>query len=254
MRNADRWTESKYVRRGGRLVASHDRGEVGLGSRLITDRIAALYEQHLPHYARGRLIDLGCGKAPLYGSYRALVDEVTCVDWPQSAHASPYLDREVDLSAALPFGDASFDTVILSDVLEHVPNPEQLWSEMSRVLAPGGHALVNVPFLYGIHEAPHDYGRYTEFALRRFAERAGFVVPVLQPVGGSLHVLADLLAKHLAHVPLIGAPLAIGVQGLVTLLDRMDWGRRVAEQSGPRFPLGYFVVAQCPALAEPASR
>lgn len=249
MRNADRWVESKYVRRGGRLAASRDRAEVGVGSRLITDRIAALYDAQLPHFARGRLVDLGCGKAPLYGSYRTLVDAVTCVDWPQSAHASPHLDHEVDLSGPLPFTDASFDTVLLSDVLEHVPTPESLWREMGRVLAPGGHAIVNVPFLYGVHEAPHDYGRYTEFALSRFATLAGLEVVLLEPVGGSLHVLADLVGKHLAHAPGIGAPLAIGVQGLIAWLDRTSFGRRVAECTGARFPLGYFMVAKRPAGA-----
>jgi len=247
MRNADHWTESKYLRRAGRLRASHDRAEVGVGSRLVTDRIAALYEQHLPRHARGRLIDLGCGKAPLFGVYRTLVDTVTCVDWPQSAHASPYLDQEADLGQPLPFAAAAFDTIILSDVLEHVPVPEQLWREMARVLAPGGHVLLNMPFLYGVHEAPHDYGRYTEFALRRFASQAGFEVLLLEPIGGSLHVLADLLAKHLAHVPLIGPMLAVGVQGFVALLDRTTWGRRLAQHTGTRFPLGYFMVAARPA-------
>lgn len=248
MRHANRWIDSKYVRRKGRLVASRDPAEVGVGSRLVTDCVAALYEAYLPRFARGRLIDLGCGKAPLYGSYRDLVDEITCVDWPQSAHASPYLDHEVDLGQKLPFGDSSFDTIILSDVLEHVPTPEGLWREMARLLAPGGHALVNVPFLYGIHEAPHDYGRYTEYALRRFAGLAGLEVSVLMSVGGSLHVLADLLAKHLAHLPLLGRPLASGVQGLVALLDRSRCGRRVSERTGSRFPLGYFMVAHRPAV------
>jgi len=248
MRNADRWTESKFVRRAGRLVASRDRAEVGIGSRLITDRLAALYEAHLPQRARGRLIDLGCGKVPLYGTYRSLVDSVTCVDWPNSPHASSHLDQEVDLSQRLPFVDAAFDTIILSDVLEHVPTPELLWREMARLLAPGGQALLNVPFLYGVHEAPHDYGRYTEFALRRFAQQAGLEVAMLLPVGGSLHVLADLLAKHLAHLPLFGAPLAMAVQGIVALMDRNRWGQAVAQRTGASFPLGYFMVAVRPGV------
>ena len=243
MRNSDQWTETKYVRRRGRLMASRDRGEVGVGSRLIGDRVAALYETALAQHARGRLVDLGCGKAPLYGSYRALVDSVTCVDWPQSVHASPYLDCEADLGQPLPFADGAFDTVILSDVLEHVAEPQALWHEIARLLAPGGKLLLNLPFLYGVHEAPHDYGRYTGFALRRFAREAGLQVLVLDTVGGSLHVLADLLAKHLAHLPLAGVALASAVQGLVAFTDRFDWGRRLARRSGERFPLGYFMVA-----------
>ncbi len=253
MRHADRWIESKYVQRRGRLVASRHPAEVGVGSRLITDRIAALYDQHLPRYARGRLVDLGCGKVPLYGCYRRLVDDVTCVDWPQSVHALPdrgsHLDLEADLSQPLPYADASFDTLILSDVLEHVPTPEALWSEMARLLAPGGHLLLNTPFLYGVHEAPHDYARYTEYALRRFARQAGLDVPLLLPIGGSLHVLADLLAKHLAHLPAVGNVLASAVQGAVALLDRSRFGQSVSARTGPRFPLGYFMVAQRPVVA-----
>ena len=247
MRHADRWIESKYVRRSGRLVASRNPAEVGVGSRLITDRIAALYEQHLPHYARGRLIDLGCGKVPLYGCYRRLVDEITCVDWPQSVHAltdrGSHLDLEADLSQPVPYADASFDTLILSDVLEHVPTPEALWLEMARLLAPGGHVLLNTPFLYGIHEAPHDYARYTEYALRRFALQAGLDVQLLLPIGGSLHVLADLMGKHLAHLPVVGTPIARATQWTVALLDRTRLGQRITSRTASHFPLGYFMVA-----------
>lgn len=249
MRHADRWIESKYVQRRGRLVASRNTAEVGVGSRLITDLLAALYDRHLPRYARGRLIDLGCGRVPLYGCYRGLVGEVTCVDWPQSVHAGNHLDLEADLSQPLPYADSSFDTLILSDVLEHVPRPEALWSDMARLLAPGAHLLLNTPFLYGIHEAPHDYGRYTEYALRRFALQAGLDVLLLLPIGGSLHVLADLLAKHLAHLPVVGNALASTVQGAVALLDRSRVGQRVSARTGPRFPLGYFMVAQRPMAA-----
>ena len=247
MRNADRWTETKYVRRRGRLRASRDPAQVGVGSRLISDLVAAAYDRHLPRYARGRLIDLGCGTAPLYGAYRGLVDSVVCVDWANSPHAALYLDREVDLNGPLPFDAAAFDTLILSDVLEHVAEPANLWREMARVIAPGGHALINVPFLYGIHEAPHDYARYSEHALRRHAQQVGLTVRLLEPIGGSLHVLADLLAKHLAHVPLIGRLLASAVQAPVAWLDRVGLGRRIVARTATHFPLGYFMVAERPA-------
>ena len=73
----------------------------------------------------------------------------------------------------LPFGDSEFDTIILSDVLEHIPVPEHLWKEMARILSRNGKIIMNVPFYYCLHEAPHDCSRYTEFALRRFVEMSG---------------------------------------------------------------------------------
>ena len=244
MLDADKWAPSKYVRRGQRWRAAFDRSELGVASRLNADRVVALYEAHLPAYARGTLVDLGCGRVPLYGLYRHLVDSVTCVDWAHSPHGTRHLDVEADLSRPLPFPQAAFDTVILSDVLEHVPEPQHLWAEMARLLRPGGHALLNVPFLYGLHELPNDYGRYTSFALRRMADEAGFEIEILQTVGGSLHVLADIVAKHLAHVPVLGAPFAVALQGLVGCLDGLRWGQRFAALSAERFPSGYFVVAR----------
>lgn len=232
--------------RHGRLTASRDTREVGVGSRLTADRVATFYQRNLHRFARGHLVDLGCGKVPLYGAYRAFVDSVTCVDWPQSAHLTAHLDHQVDLGGPLPFGDATFQTVLLSDVLEHVPTPELLWAEIARVLAPGGHVLMNIPFLYGIHESPHDYGRYTEFALRRFVQRAGLTIIELNPVGGSQHVLADVLAKHLSHIPWIGTLAATAIQALIAALDRTDFGNRLMQKTAVNFPLGYFMVAARP--------
>jgi SAM-dependent methyltransferase len=243
MRNPDRWSPSKYVLRTGQLRGTRNRAELGVGSRLIADLVAERYEQYLPRFAKGRLVDLGCGKVPLFGSYKKLVSEVTCVDWPQSVHPGEHVDVEVDLGGQLPFTDSCFDTIVLSDVLEHVPSPERLWHEMARVLAPGGHALINVPFMYGLHEVPHDYARYSAFALRRFAQQAGLQVSVLEAVGGSLHVMADLLAKHFAKIQIIGPMLALAVQGMVRALDATAIGRRLADRTGEHFPLGYFVVA-----------
>lgn len=243
MRQPDQWTETKYIQRAGRWIGSRDARQLGVGSRLIADLTAALYAEQLAHHARGRLADLGCGRVPLYGLYRERVGEVTCVDWPQSVHASPHLDAAVDLNAALPFADDAFDTIVLSDVLEHLAEPAVLWREMARVLAPGGRLLLNTPFLYGIHEAPHDYARYTEFGLRRFAEQAGLEVLLLQPMGGSLHVIADLLAKHLAPLPVLGGPLARAGQAAVALLDRTRLGQRITARTQSRFTLGHFMVA-----------
>ncbi len=244
MLDSDKWRPSKYVQRGGRWRASRDPAALGPASRLNADLVVALYERHLPGVARGALVDLGCGSVPLYGLYGPHVDSVTCIDWANSPHPSRHLDLQADLSVPLPLPGASFDTVILSDVLEHVPEPRHLWAEMARLLRPGGRVLMNVPFLYGLHEVPHDYGRYTSFALRRMADDAGFDVEELVAAGGSLHVLANLLAKHIVHLPLLGAPIALLLQGCAALPDRWGWGRRFAALSAERFPLGYFMVAR----------
>jgi 2-polyprenyl-3-methyl-5-hydroxy-6-metoxy-1,4-benzoquinol methylase len=115
------WKPSKYVRRRGRLMASRDVREVGIGSRLNADLVAAVYDRELRLHARGRLLDLGCGKVPLHDSYKDFVSGSVCVDWANTAHKNPHLDLECDLTQALPFADLEFETILLSDVLEHIP-------------------------------------------------------------------------------------------------------------------------------------
>ncbi len=240
MKNPAAWRPTKFVLRGGAWRSSRDGSEVGAGSRLITDAVARVYGEQLPLHARGRLLDLGCGKVPLYGAYRDLVSEVCCVDWAAGTH----IDHECDLSQPLPFGDAQFDTIVLSDVLEHVPDPALLWREMARLLAPGGRLIMNVPFFYWLHAHPHDYYRYTCFALERFVRMNGLALLAMRPLGGVAEVLADLLAKLLAKLPWVGAPLALALQGLVGAFGRTGLGARLAITSARHFPLAYFLVAE----------
>lgn len=132
MRDEAIWRPTKYVQRGGRWRTSLDPKEVGVGSRLISDAVAKLYDAHLASCAHGHLLDLGCGKAPLYGMYQSLVTSVTCSDWANDAH----IDVVCDLAQPLPFDDGAFDTIILSDFLEHAPDPALVWREMSRCSRP----------------------------------------------------------------------------------------------------------------------
>lgn len=244
MRNTERWVPSKYVLRNGRLTASKDVTEMAVGSRLVASLVARKYEKAVPAHARGRLIDLGCGKVPFYGLYRDFVEDVVAVDWSFGLHGNDHLDRECDLTAPLPFADREFDTVILSDVLEHIARPQGLCDEIARILAPGGTLLLNVPFLYQLHERPYDFYRYTEHGLRHLLEASGLRIASLEPIGGSPEVLTDMLAKHLARVPIAGRSLAAALQQCVLRLVRSGLGRRISARSSESFPLGYFVVAR----------
>lgn len=247
MKNASQWKPSKFELRRGRWRGARDPRELGIGSRLISDLVARLYERHLPAHARGALLDLGCGKVPLYAIYAPHVDAVTCVDWAPGEH----IDLACDLSQPLPFGDARFDTIVLSDVLEHMPDPELVWREMTRVLRPGGKVVMNVPFYYSVHAHPHDYYRYTSFALERFVRINGLELVELLPVGGLLEIFADLCAKSFSKLPLIGPPLAMAIQFFAGAFGRTTPGARVARVSSRHFPFGYFMIAQRPNALPP---
>lgn len=243
MKSEDSWTPTKFVRKKGALKASRDPSEVGVGSRLISDIVARFYDESLAQHARGQLVDLGCGKVPLYAAYREYVTDITCVDWSQPSDGPAHLDFECDLSQELPLADGEFDTTILSDVLEHIPEPTILWSEMARITRPGGKLLLNTPFLYCLHEQPHDYFRYTEHALRRYADQHGFEIVSLQAIGGTPEVLADIVAKHLQFVPLVGNWFARGLQAVTGWFVGLKSGASVSARTASAFPLGYAMVA-----------
>lgn len=243
MKNADRWTPSKYVFRGGTLRASRDHRHVAPSSWLVADKVARRYAVALPKHAQGRLLDFGCGLVPFYEAYRQFVSNIVCIDWKHSLHASPYLDETQDLSGVIGLESQSFDTILVSDVLEHLPAPALSWSELYRLLTRGGKVILNVPFYYGLHEQPHDYYRFTEHALRLLAEDVGFTVVELEAIGGVPEILADIVAKSLGNRAL-GRGLGTVLQRGVSMIGATKVGASISRRSSARSPLGYFMVAQ----------
>ena len=245
MRNSNLWKPSKFVIKKCKLSASRNAREVSVSSRLISDIIAEFYWIYLKEHCKGKLLDLGCGKAPLYEVYKDFITDSVCVDWIHTNHKTDHLDYNFDLTEAIPLPDREFDTVVLSDVLEHIPNPELLFNEISRLLRPGGKLVMNVPFYYWLHEEPHDYYRYTKYALKRFAKLSKIELIVVESLGGIPEILADILAKYfLFSVPKAGKYLSICVQYLCYKFIKTSLGARMSKQTGRLFPLGYFLIGE----------
>lgn len=239
MKHATSWTPTKFVMIEGVLSASREPGAVAVASRLNADLLAAALQEVTLRHARGKLLDLGCGTVPLYGIYRELVEEVTCVDWDNSTHNLRHVDLTADLNKPLELASASFDAVMLTDVLEHISEPRALLHEIRRVLVPGGVLIGTVPFLYRIHEEPHDHHRYTRFSLAAMAADAGFSVESLEPYGQGTDVLFDLLAKILvsAHWRW-GETWASWAHRIGLRVRRSRLGRHLNRNQDPT-PLGY---------------
>jgi SAM-dependent methyltransferase len=244
MRNREKWKPSKYVYKNGRLIASRDLKQVRIGSRLITDLVAGVSDENIKKHVRGKLLDLGCGKVPLYESYKPFIIDNICVDWINTPHENEYVDHDLDLTKQLPFSDNEFDTIILSDVLEHIPMPEQLWKEMARILSKNGKIIMNVPFYYWLHEKPHDYYRYTEFALQRFVKTSGLKLIKIEAIGGAPEIMADIFAKNILQLPRMGRSIAALTQYLVLCFTKTKFGNKISRNTSQKFPFLYFLVAE----------
>lgn len=186
---------------------------------------------------------------PYYGMYRDLVDEVVAIDWPGSVHNMIHVDVLADLNRGIPLASESVETIFCVDVLEHIFRPDAFWGEIGRLLKAGGRAIIGVPFLYWIHEEPHDHHRYTRFALARYASENGLRVLDIRPVGGLPHVLADLLGKVFDRVPLV--PETVG--RMADLTGKAPFLRGPAGKTAAKFPLAYVLVAEKSAAAAPGA-
>ena len=236
------WSESKFRISRGVVRASRNAAELSRSSRILADMVGEFYTRSIPEWANGDLIDLGCGKAPLLGAYREYCTSHVLADWENSEHPNRLLDLSFDLNQPLSVIDSkTFDTVLLSDVLEHVREPKALVFEIARILRPGGALLLNVPFAYWIHEAPHDYYRYTRYALEGFIQEAGLDLIELRPLGGWPAVLADLFSKVLNKFRMY--LLVSIIHSIFINLNKSSLGRRLVSAGSDRMPLGYALVA-----------
>jgi len=143
-------------------------------------------EPLIERYAHGVTLDLGAGRL----AWRCLLSrQATRYVSADSAPTHPSLDLQFDVQQGFPLGDCRVQTLFCCSVLEHVPQPWSVLAECRRVLVPGGHLLLFVPFLYHLHGAPEDYYRFSPFGVRHLAETAGFEVLSCHPTGGLGHSL-----------------------------------------------------------------
>lgn len=157
--------------------------------------------------ARGRVLDIGCAGSGIL----SVLNKATgyCgLDYPATAQGLYQTRPDILADAScLPLADASFDTVLMLDVLEHVREPEAALAESARVLRPGGRLLLIIPFAYPMHDQPHDYQRLTEHGLVHRLRKAGLVVAQINEIGGAAESAASNFALAVAQggIDAIGA-------------------------------------------------
>lgn len=144
-----------------------------------------------------RVLDAGAGEsryAPLFRGHRYLAVDSAVGDlaWDYSK-----LDLLGDLEQ-LPLAGGSFDAALSVVVLEHTREPLRVLRETARVLRPGGRLLLVVPQEWEVHQAPHDYFRYTRHGLEYLLGCAGFRIRRLEPVGGFFWLMARRSVNLLA--------------------------------------------------------
>lgn len=192
------------------------------------------------HSMRGKVLDVGSGLT-LASYHRFLKKEpgttVSCLDlgFEAGKDMGAHIDLEKD---SLPQEDASVDTVLLFNVLEHIYNDVPILEDIRRVLKSGGQVLGVVPFLVGYHPDPHDYWRYTVEALRKVLMARGFSDCSIQPFG--LGPITAAWSQVEAVVPRL---FKIVITPFVFWFDRFIITFR-PKMNKEKFPLGIFFKAK----------
>jgi SAM-dependent methyltransferase len=206
----------------------------------IEDSVIA-FAHALPPLAR--VLDAGAGE----GQYKhVFAKQGYCgVDLGVGDTAWNYrgLDTIADLGA-LPFRDQSFDAALHIVTIEHLREPARALAEIARAMRPGSPLLIAAPHEWEVHQAPHDYFRYTRYGLAYLLERAGFEIGEIRPAGGYFRLLARRLlnglqffaggARWILFVP--AAILLVPPALVLPWLDFLDTDRN--------FTVGYICTAR----------
>lgn len=159
-----------------------------LGKRRLNPAIGKL---------RGIVLDVGCADRWIKPH---LSSEATYIglDYPPTGSTLYAAKPDVLADAAhLPFTTASIDAIVCLEVLEHTRDHRAALHEFFRALKPKGALVLSIPFMYPIHDAPHDYQRLTEHGLRRDIAAAGFEILALKKNGHSIRTAGLLFSLAL---------------------------------------------------------
>lgn len=153
-------------------------------------------------FLKGKILDIGCADKYL----EKLLDENSQyigLDYLKTANEM-YLTTPTIYGDAhnLSIADSTIDTVALLDVLEHLHTPKTCMQEIQRVLKPNGRLILQVPFLYPIHDAPYDFHRWTKYGLTQLLENHEFGIESTHTQGKISETFSLLTNIGLAKISL----------------------------------------------------
>lgn len=212
-------------------------GEFFLISMYFKKRIRDIFTN-----SNERILDIGSGKNPNY--HKFINGRIVSFDIKNFDKTHIVGDAHT-----LPFKKNSFDKIIIVNSLYYCTNPINVIEEVARILKIKGILVIISPFLYPIHDVPHDKYRFTEFGIKHLLKNK-FIIKSTKPVGGIFNLPAVFFHSLIKGLPLmfpkgsrkivsifsviIFFPIYILAQ-LFSLLDFLDKSRR--------WPTYYFTVA-----------
>ena len=143
------------------------------------------------HYIKGKVLDVGAGD---FSRYESLFN---CKEYIKMDTEK---NNNIDLigrAENMPFEDGRFDSIVCTQVFEHLDQPFKVAEEIRRVLKKGGICLLTVPQVNELHAEPVDYFRYTKYGIKKVFSRVGFELIDYHRMGGFFTLKAQLNIRYL---------------------------------------------------------
>ncbi len=151
-------------------------------------------ENAITRYAKGNVLDIGCGNKPYKCFFEGRIDSYTGCDISQSSENSVDV---ICLATDIPLPDNSMDTVFSTQVIEHVADHRKLLSEAQRILKPDGYIIVSGPMAWEHHEVPYDFFRFTRHGFEWLLETHGFTPVEIVANGGKWALVGQLMLNSI---------------------------------------------------------
>lgn len=146
-------------------------------------------------YACGNLLDIGCGIKPYESIFTPYVKQYLGVDYPVAMEGNYGLSTKADYyedCCHTSLTSETFDTILCTQVLEHVVSPSTLLTEAHRLLKVDGYTIFTIPFVWEIHAEPYDFFRFTKFGIEKLFHSANFEIISIENCEGPLATIAQL--------------------------------------------------------------
>jgi len=132
----------------------------------ITKKLRKEVEYIIQHFIskNNSILDYGCGNSPYREMFNDKNSKYVTADIVENILAEVHLDSK----GQVPLDNNSFDTIISTQVLEHVDNPNLYLSEVKRLLKKDGTLILSTHGYWLYHPTPNDYWRWTSAGLKKY--------------------------------------------------------------------------------------
>lgn len=185
-------------------ILSADQGQYVVGTRNAATRDAWVAQTLTALPAGARLLDAGagecqykkhCGHLKYVAQDNAVYDGTGNTGLQTGSWDFSQIDIVSDI-IDIPEPDGSFDAVLCTEVLEHLPDPVRALDEMARLLRPGGTFIITAPFWSLTHFAPYHYATgFNRYFYEFHLGRLGFDIVEMTPNGNFFECVGQELRR-----------------------------------------------------------